>query len=475
MKRNRKICVFLLSAFLILTGCAERPAASYADGSPQSSSGAESPSQAATTEAPVSAAEESSVEEADPNALRICLEAGTELAQSDSDIRVLETLLASGLRMAGGPENIVFDSIPYSGSEREIALDRIRTDIMAGEGPDVFIMTGRYTDTLFPVPEKAMQEGLFLPLDSYIQSAAQSDWDKLIPAVMEAGQTDEGQVLAPLMYTLPVTIYRKEDVPEAPPAGTTWQEMLEDETNILRNAAVIESFGVAGGLAPSADRNILSILGQFADYEAGELLFSEGDLQQCMEVLLTLRNEIDSDDALPEYAQGILYGAAPLTMEPSRSEGRPLCRNDLMTMIPVYAKDGGVTATVEAYAGINRNTKHAEEAFFVVDYLMRAESQQNLKMFYIMNAFPVHEDVLSEEYPQQRFASYFIDENFEALSNMWDQITNVVFNNTLVRSLDDLYFDLYYNYNEQGEVPPQQAIEDAVHETYGTLKQMLSE
>ena len=61
MKRNRKICVFLLSAFLILTGCAERPSASYADGSPQSSSGAESPSQAATTEAPVSAAEESSV------------------------------------------------------------------------------------------------------------------------------------------------------------------------------------------------------------------------------------------------------------------------------------------------------------------------------------------------------------------------------------------------------------------------------
>ena len=314
-----------------------------------------------------------------------------------------------------------------------------------------------------------------MPLDSYIKSAAQSDWDKLISAVMEAGQTDEGQVLAPLMYTLPVTIVRKEDVPEAPPAGTTWQEMLEDETNILRNAAVVESFGVAGGLAPSADRNILSILGQFADYEAGELLFSEGDLQQCMEVLLTLRNEIDSDDALPEYAQGILYGAAPLTMEPSRSEGRPLCRNDPMTMIPVYAKDGGVTATVEAYAGINRNTKHAEEAFFVVDYLMRAESQQNLKMFYIMNALPVHEDVLSEEYPQQRFASYFIDENFEALSNMRDQITNVVFNNTLVRSLDDLYFDLYYNYNEQGEVPPQQAIEDAVHETYGTLKQMLSE
>lgn len=473
MKKNQKILALLFAAFFVLAGCAERPAASYADGSPQSSE-AEPSSQAAATKAPVSAAEEPPAEKEDPNALRICLDLGTILTQNDREIRVIETLLASGLRMAGGPENIVFDSIPYSGSEREIALDKIRTDIMAGGGPDVFIVTERYAGSLFPVPEKAMHEGLFLPLDSYIQSAAQSDWDKLMPAVMEAGQTDEGQVLVPMMYTLPVTIYHKEDVPEAPPAGTTWQEMLEDETNILRNAAVM-GFNVVGGLAPSADGSIVSILGQFADYEAGTLLFSEEDLLQCTEALLTLRDEIDSDAALPEYAQGMLYGSAPLTMNQGRSEGYPLCRNDPMTMIPVYAKDGGVTATVEAYVGVNRNTKHAEEAFSVVDYLMRAETQQNLKIFYVTPALPVHEDVLSEEYPQQQFASYFIDENFEAFSNMRDQITNAVFSNTLVHSLDELYTGLYFSYNEQGEVPPEQAIEDAVHEAYRTLEQMLSE
>lgn len=187
--------------------------------------------------------------EFDPNALRICFVVGDELAENDRDITALETLLASGILTAGGPENIEFDSIPYEGSAREIAMDRIRTEIMAGGGPDVFIVTTQGSNSLFPIPEKAMQEGVFLPLDTYIQDMAQSEWDKLTPAVLEAGRTDEGQVLVPMMYTLPITIYKKEDVPEAPPAGTTWQEMLSDETNILRNAAVMTN-DVSGGLLP---------------------------------------------------------------------------------------------------------------------------------------------------------------------------------------------------------------------------------
>ena len=42
-----------------------------------------------------------------------------------------------------------------------------------------------------------------------------------------------------MMYTLPVTIYSKESMPEMPPAGTTWQDMLADESGILRRAAVM--------------------------------------------------------------------------------------------------------------------------------------------------------------------------------------------------------------------------------------------
>lgn len=475
MKNSLKILALLFAAFFVLAGCAERPAASYADGSPQSSE-AEPSSQAAATKAPVSAAEESpESKEVDPNALHICFDLGSNVVQSDREMRVFETLLANGIRLAGGTENIVFDSIPYSGSEREIALDKIRTDIMAGGGPDVFIVATRGSNSIFPVPEKAMHEGLFLPLDSYIQSAAQSDWDKLTPAVMEAGQTDEGQVLVPMLYTTPITIYRKEDVPEAPPAGTTWQEMLEDETNILRNAVRVNS-EVSGGLVPSPRHNALAMLGAFADYETGELLFFEEDLLQWMETQIALQEESNSNAVLPAYIQGKLCGATTLIYENSGQSDWPIHKEDRMTMIPLYSKDGGVTATVEAYTGVNRNTKHAEEAFFVVDYLMRAETQQEFKMYVSMSmtvGLPIHESVLSAEYPQQKGYGFFTDENFEELCGVRDQITDVHFNNTLLESLEKMYYTLMLDHTD--EERSEQVVKDAVHKAYVEIRQMLSE
>ena len=86
MKKKLFCCVIAL--MLLVAGCAELPTASYADGSPESSeAGASS---AAATEAPESSVEESKAnEEIDPNALRICLDVGEDLAQDNRDILLL--------------------------------------------------------------------------------------------------------------------------------------------------------------------------------------------------------------------------------------------------------------------------------------------------------------------------------------------------------------------------------------------------
>lgn len=99
-------------------------------------------------------------------------------------------------------------------------------------------------------------------------------------------------------------------------------------------------------------------------------------------------------------------------------------------------------------------------------------------MFYVMGqdyGLPIHEDVLSAEFPQQKNGFFFTDENFETLSGVRHQITNVSFDNALVRSLNGLYTTLYLDYTYEGKEIPERALKDAVHETYGTLKQMLSE
>ena len=468
MKKKLFCCV--IAFMLMVAGCAELPTASYADGSPESSEAGTS--SAAATEAPESSEEEPvEQKEFDPNALRICIDQLSSIVGDESDrlLTQLEIDLKSRIQAAGGPENIEFDSIPNEGSARKIAIERIRTEIMAGEGPDVFIVAG--SNWLFPIPEKVMQEGVFLTLDEYIENAELGDWDSLTQPVLEAGRTEEGQQLVPMMYTLPVTIYSKESVPEMPPSGTTWQDMLADESGILRRAAVMHRS--EEGFVPDPGDSVPAVLGELVNYETEEILFSEEDLLHAMENLLALEEELNAEgfEGVPDYLQGQLYRFPTLTS----GEGKALSigRETPVTMVPIYSRSGDVTATVQAYTGINRNTKHPEEAFFVVDYLMSAQAQQELRIFYMSGGFPVNEAVLSAEYPQRDGTDYyFTDENFEALCNLRDQISKVYFENSLVWTLSSLYYTCQGI--QSGEITGQ-TVEEIVSEIYDALKQMLSE
>ena len=458
MKKKLFCCV--IAFMLLVAGCAELPTASYADGTT---------SFVQKTEMPQNDIEKSTA--ISQNDLRILMDIGQAYAENDRQCELLETEITNAIRLAGGPENIAFDSIPLEGNEREITLERIRTEIMAGEGPDVFIIMTKGSNSLFPIPEKAMQEGVFLTLDEYIQNAELADWDSLTQPVLEAGRTEEGQQLVPMMYTLPVTIYSKESVPEMPPSGTTWQDMLADESGILRRAAVMHRS--EEGFVPDPGDSVPAVLGELVNYETEEILFSEEDLLHAMENLLALEEELNAEgfEGVPDYLQGQLYRFPTLTS----GEGKALSigRETPLTMVPIYSENGDVTATIGAYTGINRNTKHPEEAFFVVDYLMSAQAQQELRIFYMSGGFPVNEAVLSAEYPQRDGTDYyFTDENFEALCNLRDQISKVYFENDLVRTLSGSYGTC--RVIQSGEITDQ-TVEGVVAETYDALKQMLSE
>lgn len=93
---------------------------------------------------------------------------------------------------------------------------------MSGSGPDVFIMrcdekaSWHTEQALFQIPEQAIESGLFLPLDDYIENAQFIEWDKLTPIVMEAGRNEEGQLILPLTYNIPITFFRAPDVSHTP-------------------------------------------------------------------------------------------------------------------------------------------------------------------------------------------------------------------------------------------------------------------
>ena len=115
----------------------------------------------------------------------------------------------------GSDYEILIETIPEEESERENVLKRIRTEILAGKGPDVFLCTSDlpfyHHSPLFPFPRQVMENNLFLPLDEYIKQAEYMEWDKLLPSVMDAGSNKDGQFLLPLTYNMKIFLLDKEE------------------------------------------------------------------------------------------------------------------------------------------------------------------------------------------------------------------------------------------------------------------------
>lgn len=423
--------------------------------------------------------------------LRVLVDADGADWEVNSCKGIMEEFLKS-VEAMGGPSNVELEVLPALGDAREAAIDRIRTEIMSGSGPDVFIVRsdvgGNLRELLFPIAEKALENGFFLPLDDYIEKAQFMEWDKHTKAIMDAGRNEYGQQIIPLMYTIPLTFYREEDIPEVKTGvETTWQDMIEDKSGILSTAATwnhrkFEAFHFA-----HADNHYIEyILGDFADYESDKLLFSEeGLLERTTEVLeMEKAYEEKAFTDIPHYQTpmfigydyDVQYGQSINFWRDTRANGDPyngIRYKDAQTMIPIYSDDGGVTATISAFAAINGNTKYAEDAFFIVDLLLSPMYQQGFDLYdeYFASTtpgIPVHEDLMQKAYPIGKI--FFItDENYKEYSRVREQITRVLFRGDLMEVFDMMDTQCHHAYEKGEDIAP------IVSDYYGMLKQMIAE
>ena len=97
--------------------------------------------------------------------------------------------------------------LPESGQERELRLEQLRTQIMAGGGPDGYLLPTQiyqWQEPVFPDVEQAMRAGLFADLSAYYDADADLDIQALQQTVMDAGVVDGARYTLPLRYELPV-------------------------------------------------------------------------------------------------------------------------------------------------------------------------------------------------------------------------------------------------------------------------------
>lgn len=382
-------------------------------------------------------------EEKEVEPLRVCVDlecVGTSLYSGTSDLESLVHALKSSIMNIGGPKDIEFEILPEAGVERDTAIKRIRTEIMSGEGPDVFIMAGckkaidsefnsPVEEPLIALPAKAMESGYFLVLDEYMEKSTQfAEWDKMTRIVLEAGKNEEGQQIIPLCYRIPATVYSVKEVEHTPSKEITWMDMLESEDEALAAAAVWTDMDVFAATWNTVKDDLLFtdlgvpmtefVLGELADYKQEKLLFTEEELRlRIKEICVLADNYLAGQyDSAPTHYCGFPGHNFNMNKKGADEEGQQypelngLKIEEGLRMIPLYSDDGGVTAEISAYAAINRNTKRADDAFFVLDYLLSRKAQQSEKIYHYLycllacgnilefGGIPMYEDLMTDEY-----------------------------------------------------------------------------
>lgn len=417
--------------------------------------------------------------------LRICIDTGFYGIEAPfARVKDGANGLAKSVTSHGGPENVELEIIPTNGSARETALTRIRTEIMSGGGPDVFLCSCVNTDayatsqtTLFPFPARAMADGLFLPLNSYLENTQYMEMDKMHPVIMEAGKIDNGQMIMPISFTMPVTVY-KEGEAELPSALTTFEDVVTSGDPILQSTAVY---------AYQYDNQMRCsfpyLFAELADYKTGELTVSEDDLLQVLKGISDLRRNATSEKLPAHFSEQLSFDTYKIQYV-GEDLRQGIYDSTPQVMLPLYNQKGGATALINSFAAVNANTQQPENAFLVLDLVLSKFMCKNneLYTFFCQNALPVHtemgeyRDVTNDngvvDCPYRvKYLGSLESAAFVPYSKARDQISCARFNT----AIDQELVNLVLSCRREIQMSDEDGFRSAISKSYEKLKRLLDE
>ena len=374
----------------------------------------------------------------------------------------------------GLPEDmeVELEILPVKDEDLNARLTRLKTEILAGGGPDVFLLTcddPGYSflnqERLFPNPEKAMYSGFFLPLDEYIENARFMEWDKLTPVVMAAGRTEEGQMLLPFCYEAGVVSMKKEFLGEKPPAD--WDEAVTWENPVLQK-----------GYGWIANQMFPNVFSRIVDNRAEELLISKEELLHRVDQVLSCPSSWSDH---PVEVSSLFPNHAGLASD-------NIWETDLenTVFLPMRNTDGGYTAYITYYGAVNRNTEFPQEAFTILDMFLSKQvlrrepfggavgdgsKGRGIYLFSNFGTVPVHEELtLGRENSVDGFFSS--KEAFQNFDSLRKEITDVYFPSDIEKTVGETLGACYIDYRYPKS---QEEVEELVFETYDRIWMMLGE
>ncbi len=238
----------------------------------------------------------------------------TELSNSDG-MNYQAEMITERLEEENPGLTVLVEILPTGEEERELRLTQLRTQIMSGNGPDVYLLpTGSElisdepqqddnipVEPLFADVQQAIRNGIFLDVSGYYDSDTDLGTDALNQTVMDAGCFDGKRYVLPLRYNIPVIYTQPELCKEY---GLSQDIFSADFLTVAQTVLALENADTAAvGLKFP---EIIEVLGLGADYKTGTIRLAPGLLRDYLH-LHQLRNEISSQTTKSVYDAADYY------------------------------------------------------------------------------------------------------------------------------------------------------------------------
>ena len=278
--------------------------------------------------------------------LSICVEEENE--------RMMHQIVTAWQKMYGGEQTELI-VIPSGKEASKQKVQEIREAIVSGGGPDLFLAESpnpawsEPKTVLFSDPEKEMEQGTFLSLEPYLEYF---DTKLLEEQILTAGRFREKQMVLPMTYDYFLYAFDTENLPQSTELPETWEELIGRKEKAIRQTA-----GQRIGM------QFFDTFGQIADYEKGELLLSENQLKEVLDEAA----EFGSTSLNMDWKIGDTGVVSLNTIEEIAGE------KTAHTLFALPNEEGGITANITLYAGINKNTKQPKKAVSFLQLLYSEE------------------------------------------------------------------------------------------------------
>lgn len=270
------------------------------------------------------------------------------------------------------------DSTDLTSANEYEQYNKLLTQIMAGEGPDIMLLDDYYIDV-----EKLVRQGIFADMEPFFQADG-FDWEPYNQAVMDGGVWNGKRFTIPFNYTFDLLCTTREALEETNfdvEACKDFQGFLEETTRYMEDPTQTRRL-FSYGSVPGHDFFYKPGI-SFVDYDGQTADLSQPLLTSAIQWYKTVR---DTHPDISTY--GLLMGASDIrdgqALWTTSAVGADLdlfyTAGALRTvgeavMMPVRDVNGGIQARIEASVAVRGNSENLQNAYDFLKILLSPEIQ----------------------------------------------------------------------------------------------------